>query len=359
GRGGGEVRVMTVHGAKGLEAPIVILPDTTSRADDQGGHLIETGDGGFVWAPRKADDCPFSAAARAWRLGAVERESARLLYVALTRARDRLIVAGVKSQAKRFERSWREYVETAFGELEAHPFALEGGGEGRRYGPDPVPAVAAAPPAAPAPPLPEWTFGLAPAEPDNAAWVSPSSAAEGAGPPAPSPLATVNGLGRYRRGDLIHKLLQLLPDVVPARRAAAARTILGRERDLTDPQRAEMAGAALTVLADPRFAAVFGEGSKAEVALAGAVGGLPLSGRVDRLVVSADRVLVVDYKTNRPPPARIEDADGAYVTQMALYAALLRQIFPDRQIAAALLWTDGPSLMAVPDAMMEEALARL
>ncbi|MEO8813469.1 MAG: double-strand break repair helicase AddA, partial [Caulobacteraceae bacterium] len=139
GRGGGEVRVMTVHGAKGLEAPIVILPDTTSRADDQGGHLIETGDGGFVWAPRKADDCPVSAAARAWRLGAVERESARLLYVALTRARDRLIVAGVKSQEHRFERSWREYVETAFGELEAHPFALEGGGEGRRYGPDPVP----------------------------------------------------------------------------------------------------------------------------------------------------------------------------------------------------------------------------
>ena len=125
-------------------------------------------------------------------------------------------------------------------------------------------------------------------------------------------------------------------------------------------QRAEMAAAALAVLDDPQFAAVFGPGSRAEVALAGAAArfpeGLAVSGRVDRLLVEDRRVLVADFKTNRPSPARIEDADGAYVLQMAVYWAVLREIFPGRSVEAALVWTDGPKLMAVPEKLMLGAL---
>jgi ATP-dependent helicase/nuclease subunit A len=117
------------------------------------------------------------------------------------------------------------------------------------------------------------------------------------------------------------------------------------------------------VLGDPRFAAVFGPGSRAEAALAGVAqrlpAGLAISGRVDRLVVEANRVLVVDFKTNRPAPDRIEDADDAYITQMALYWALLADIYPGRIIEAALVWTDGPKLMPIPEPMLEAALARL
>ncbi|MDB5482948.1 MAG: double-strand break repair helicase AddA, partial [Caulobacteraceae bacterium] len=235
--------------------------------------------------------------------------------------------------------------------------------EGRRYGPAPIPCAGEAVRDTETRPSPAWMAGLAPAEPALARYASPTSLGEGSPAPASSPLAAAGGLGRYRRGELIHRLLQLLPDIAPDRRAEAARRLLGRERDLTEDQRAEMAQAALGVLGDSRFAAVFGPGSRAEVALAGVAerlpAGLAISGRVDRLLVEADRVLVVDFKTNRPAPGRIEDADDAYVTQMALYWALLADIYPGRVVEAALVWTDGPRLMPIPPSRLEEALAKL
>ena len=148
----------------------------------------------------------------------------------------------------------------------------------------------------------------------------------------------------------------------PERRETAAR-LLAREPDLSEAQRAEMIGAAMGVLEHPDFADVFGPGSRAEVALAGSARALPeglaISGRVDRLVVTPTRVTVVDYKTNRPAPADISQADPAYVAQLAIYAAVLGEVFPTREIRAALVWTDGPKLMPVPEKMIAEALAAL
>jgi ATP-dependent helicase/nuclease subunit A len=124
-----------------------------------------------------------------------------------------------------------------------------------------------------------------------------------------------------------------------------------------------MAAAALSVLDDARFAEVFGPGSRAEVAVAGAAAALPaglkISGRIDRLVVLPDRVLVCDFKTNRPSPARIEDADPAYLRQMAIYWAVLSEVFPGRTVEAALVWTDGPKLMPIPENLMKRGLAGL
>ncbi len=363
-RGGGKVRVMTVHGAKGLEAPIVILPDTTSRATPIGGRLLEADDGAFLWAPRRPDDCPASAAAWMALQSAIWDESSRLLYVALTRARDRLIVCGVAmKQARAFERSWYDYVSRAFDEAPNHAFSLEGGGEGRRYGVDPAPAPGDLIKDAGEIVPPAWTGMLAPVAAAMASYASPTSLADAAKGPAPSPLAEIHGLGRYRRGDLIHRLLERLPDLEPGRWAEAARRLLLKETDINDDQRAEMAAAALGVLGDPVFADVFGPGSRAEVALAGGAAALPeglvISGRIDRLVVRPDRVLVIDFKTNRPAPGRIEDADAAYITQMAVYAAVLAEIYPGRSIEAGLVWTDGPSLMPVPSAMIARALEDL
>ena len=136
--------------------------------------------------------------------------------------------------------------------------------------------------------------------------------------------------------------------------------MLSRERDLTDEQRAEMITAAFSVLDDARFAPVFGPGSRAEVALSGTAPELPpgvaVSGRIDRLVITPERVLVVDYKTNRPAPDRIEDADPAYVLQLAVYVAVLRRLYPDRPVEAALVWTDGPKLTPAPQGLMDAAL---
>ncbi|HEY3798978.1 MAG TPA: double-strand break repair helicase AddA, partial [Caulobacteraceae bacterium] len=361
--GEGEVRVMTVHGAKGLEAPVVILPDTTTKATAQGTALLKAENGGFLWAPRKGEDCPASARARALRDQATDHESLRLLYVALTRARDRLIVAGVKPLLPHLLKgSWREHVEAGFkhASISARLVELEGGGLAQRFGADPLVLGPRAGVGAASEPLPDWAQRLAPPEPPATRYAAPSQLGEDDKTPAPSPLAKAGGLGRFRRGDIIHRLLQHLPDVAPDARAAAAQRLLARERDLTDDQRSEMAGAALGVLADPRFADVFGPGSRPEIALAGSAARLPpgfaISGRVDRLLVETDRVLVADFKTNRPAPDRIQAADPAYVRQMAVYWAVLADIYPGRRIEAALVWTDGPKLMPVPENLMRQAL---
>ncbi|MHB8530197.1 MAG: 3'-5' exonuclease, partial [Caulobacteraceae bacterium] len=362
-RPGGEVRVMTVHGAKGLESPIVILPDTTTRAAPMNGGLLDAPDGGLFWAPREKEDCPATGAAREARLKACEEESARLLYVAMTRARDRLIVCGVESQKSRFEASWYDFVQRAFAGLETGAFTMDGGGEALRYGPGPAIAVGPDGGSDALAALPEWAARPAPEEGPAARPLSPSRLGEASRGAAPSPLALAAGLGRYRRGEIIHRLLQILPDLPPAGRAAGADRLLRRELDLTVGQREEMAAAALSVLEDPRFSAVFGPGSKAEVAVAGAAARLPsgmrIAGRIDRLVVAPDRVLVVDFKTNRPAPARIADADPAYIRQMAAYAAVLGEVFPGRRVEAALVWTDGPALMPVPENMIAASLAEL
>jgi ATP-dependent helicase/nuclease subunit A len=366
GRDGGEVRVMTAHGAKGLEAPIVILPDTTTRGAAQGGPLLDAEDGGFLWAPRKADDCPASERARLAREEAANHESLRLLYVALTRARDRLIVCGVATKPQYFNGSWADYVQRAFEGPQIGAGVRVVGTEGMqilRYGDDPSIGSAALRVKATPAVLPAWTRGLAPAPAAAMRYAAPSALAEDERGPSASPLAEREGLGRYRRGLLIHRLLQLLPDVPPAARADGARALLERELDLTPAQRIEMAAAALGVLEDARFAAVFGPGSRAEAAVAGHAPGLPpglaVSGRVDRLVVEPNRVLVVDFKTNRPAPERIEDADPGYLIQMAVYVAVLRAVFPGRAVEAALVWTDGPRLMPVPENVIAEQLAVL
>jgi len=359
----GEVRVMTVHGAKGLEAPVVILPDTTSRAKAQGPALmpvaLEDGSEAWLMCPgRSADDCEASRAAREARQARTDAETLRLLYVALTRARDRVVVlgrGGTRMKTGFDEGSWWDVLTETFDRLGAEVHEADGV---RRFGADParLPPTGAATVSSVG--LPDWVR-VSPAPDPTARIAAPSQMDEVLRLPAPSPLAVAAGsLGRFRRGDLIHRLLERLPEIpAPERRDAAVR-LLSRERDLSDDQRGEMIAAAFSVLEDARFAPVFGPGSRPEVALTGRAAGVPVSGRMDRLVVTPERVLVADYKTNRPAPERIEDADPAYVLQLAVYVSILRQLYPDRRVEAALVWTDGPKLMPVPDAMIEAALIR-
>ena len=363
-----EVRVMTVHGAKGLEAPIVILPDTTAKAKPQGPSLMPVAlpDGGEAWlmCPGKSgDDCAASAGAREARGKRADDETLRLLYVALTRARDRLVIMGRAGTRGAEAGSWWSIASETFDRLGEAGLTRELDDGTLRFGVDPqlLPIQPAAGTADAT--VPGWALTRPPVE-AAARYASPSRMDETVRIPAPSPLATAAGpgapLGRFRRGDLIHRLLERLPEIEPAARPDAAVRMLAREPDLDADQRTEMIEAAFRVLDDSRFAPVFGPGSRAEAALTGGAPGLPpgvsISGRIDRLVITPDRVLVVDYKTNRPAPDRIEDADPAYVLQLAVYVAVLKRLYPDRAVEAALVWTDGPKLMPVPQALMDRTL---
>ncbi len=361
-----EVRVMTAHGAKGLEAPIAFLPETTIAQTGRGSSLLTVRDG-FLWCGAAARDCEATAVARQDRAAREEDETYRLLYVALTRARDRLVLCGrvaARTDPAKL-RGWWGAIRDALAHAEVAPqmrMVRVGDMEVERFGPDPLTMAGLAEPAPALSALPAWTAAAAAPE-AFARYASPADLGEGVQVPSPSPLAAAGGLGRFRRGDLIHRLLQILPDLAPGERAAGARSLLARERDLTDAQRAEMAAAALSVLEDARFAEVFGPGSRAEVAIAGSAAALPLglkiSGRIDRLIVLPGRVLVADFKTNRPSPVSIEDADPAYLRQMALYAAVLADVFPSHRVEAAIVWTDGPKLMPVPEILLAQSLADL
>lgn len=369
-QGRGEVRVMTVHGSKGLEAPIVILPDTTqkprARADRS---LFFTDDFGLVWGASGKIKPPLVEALAEADTESSDGESARLLYVALTRASDRLLVCGWKRFAapgRVEERSWYERLETLWAgenwtEFDSPITGADGEAlAGRRYGEIPL-RLGRAIRSDKAIVLPDWALEPAQEELRRGQTVAPSHFAETLEEgPALSPLTDDSGR-RFRRGSLIHKLLETLPDLPVDRREDGAKAYLAAQADLDDDQRAQMAAETLAVIRHPDFAELFGPGSLAEVSLTGSAPGLPdgvvLNGQVDRLVITDHEVLIVDYKTNRPPPADARDVPRLYLAQMAAYQALLRAIHPDRKVRCALVWTDGPRLMELDDTALSDALA--
>jgi ATP-dependent helicase/nuclease subunit A len=388
--GGRSVRVMTVHGSKGLEAPWVILPIGPQHTSASKDDLLLQDDGGdlFLCANGRKGDTAGISEIRVGKALKDEQEGLRLLYVALTRARDRLTLCGyagkrAASKSAAFD-PWYDLLANAFDRLEhtveamplKAPFDdLEQAKTavirlyGQRSATLPTEAVIA--PAEVI--LPGFvTQIVAQAEVDlergRERWAAISQMGDEDREEeerAPSPLESQNGLGRYRRGNLIHKLFEILPDIAPDKRSAVAVRYLDRQPDLNDSQRREMAAAVMAVLNDARFAEAFGPHSRPEVALAGSIGKtghgdeIMLSGRIDRLVVTADRVVIIDYKSNRPAPDRAEDAAIAYQRQMAGYVALLRRIYPDKAVEVALLWTDGPKLTPLSEALVNLRLGEI
>lgn len=362
----GLVRVMTVHGSKGLQAPIVILADAAGNPDSsptRGLTLDErdlSGEARAVPLPGLAKDekvGPIREAEAA--AAAAEREEHwRLLYVAMTRAEEALFIAGSLGarETEPAQESWYGQLAPLF---DGAPVPDPVWAERREWGGlGAVPEAVSAEASPVSFPVPEWASRPVGEEPRPPRPLAPSAAGEdlSADPPLPPGSRAVAA----RRGVLVHRLLERLPDIPPDRRGAAARAWLARNAaDLEDDMREEIAESALVVLAIPEWEEIFGPDALAEVPLAATVGGQVIAGTADRLLVKAERVLVVDFKTARRPPTDIAAVPAGTIRQMAAYAAALGAIYPGREIAAALLYTHAPRLIPVPDQLLASAKSEL
>jgi len=383
-----EVRVMTVHGAKGLEAPIVFLPDTCSIASGTPSSLLELADvrlpegfaAPFVWRVKGTSSHGTVTGASQARTTLEAEERHRLLYVAMTRARDRLYVAGFEGKRGRPDKCWYNLVSEALKSTLTEITAHDGGKVWRRTEAQSADAKAAKvslPDESVPALLPAWATRPAPREPTIAIPLAPSRleayAPDEEGEPLSAPTyprerrepsvvsPTLGEDSRFLRGTLTHALLQYLPGLPQKGWSQAAKSFIDRRgAALTPNARDGIVKETVAILTAPEFAPLFGPQSRAEVPVVAMLPnpkprGAPLRlvGQIDRLVDLGKEVLIVDYKTNRPPPKRLEAVAPAYLLQLAAYRLALAEIYPGRTVRAALLWTEGPRIMQVPGEVLD------
>ena len=358
------VRIMTVHGAKGLQAPVVILADATRAPSDRGDHVM-------VDIDQSEREVPIFHGGQSGKVGIIAdaaeaatkdamQEHWRLLYVALTRAEDLLFVGGAlpsqrgEKPPEVHEDSWYKVIEAAMTGLgaDAEPDALWGTAVLHRAAMDGE-AVLDGPrkeAAARGTDLPDWVRAPAPVEARPSRPLSPSAiAADDVASPPPTPAMQVAA----RRGQLLHALFERLPDVAAEDRPAiASRWLASHAGDLPAAERDSLATTVLAIVAEPRHAALFGVDALAEAPIAAVVDGVVIAGKVDRLLVGETRVQLVDFKTGRRVPADAASVEPYHLKQMAAYVAALGAIFPGRAIEAALLYTHDATLIELPAALI-------
>ncbi|MBP0617840.1 double-strand break repair helicase AddA [Jiella mangrovi] len=394
GHGRGEVRILTVHASKGLEAPVVFLVDPGSApfSASHGASLMawhampgrhHGAAPGFLWCPTKELRNAAVEELKASEKERAEEEYRRLLYVGMTRAADRLVLCGLAPKSGPNEESWLQRAERALvGEAQTVTNA-DGETTALRVGAVPTGAKLAPrehhAPQWPALPLSKLAPEILPPRPlspslagaaaeivpeigDDAAQTDEKTGTT-AETPAPSPVLAAAALPSFaiRRGLAAHRMLELLPDVVPAERFGQAQKILAAlAHDLPAAEAEKLTQSVLDVMEDPAFAAIFSSGSRPEVAVTGEVTlrgrTFTVNGTIDRLAVTADKVLIVDFKTNRPPPRTLADVPQSYVVQLALYRALIAPLYPGRAVEAALIFTEAPRLIDVPPERLDAAL---
>jgi ATP-dependent helicase/nuclease subunit A len=348
---GDAVRIMTVHGAKGLEAPVVILADTTADPNQLGGTSaildVPSPAGRFpIIRPRKEEVAPpFDQVLAAEKTRDLE-EHFRLLYVALTRAGERLILAGLKPIRTISANSWHSVVSQAMLsngiEADANAILRYASGTEQEVTPREAPAASAVRPTVPA-----WAVEPAPAEARPPRPLVPSQVVadtDSSAPPSPQLAAAAE------RGRLLHALFERLPSTPPDERRRGAFAWLQNAAGVSDAEaRAALVDTALGIIEAPEHAALFSPAALAEAPIAATLpDGTVVAGTVDRLLVTDEVVRVVDFKTGRQVPRSADAIPPGHRRQMQAYGRALQVIFPRHRIELALLYTAEPLLHPVP-----------
>lgn len=344
---GGHIRVMTVHGAKGLEAPVVILPDCAAPRSRDHGVILPLAGGVPAWKSARDDSPPVAEAALDARRAAEAAESLRLLYVAMTRAQSRLIVAaaGKVGRDDAGRPAWWHLVAEGMAAAGAEGLPETGmvlqSGDWRS-------ATEPAPPAAahPAPVLPGWIDSPAVAPPRVVA-LRPSDLGGAKALPGDDGW---DGPDAMAWGTALHRLLELLPQHPRADWPGIA-AAMGADGPA-------LLAEAEAVLQSTDTATLFAPGSLAEVPVSGNWQGRPMQGAIDRLLVNDSRVLAVDFKSNRVLPDGASEVPEGILRQMGAYAHMLGQVFPGQRVDTAILWTRGARLMPLPCDLVLAALQR-
>ena len=368
-----EVRVMTVHGAKGLQAPIVILADTiqtphstldllwgNQEIDERPSLLTQNGQI-LIWSPRSRTQDSITKQLVYESQRHQDEEYRRLLYVGMTRAQDRLYVAGYSNHQKIPDASWWNLVHRGLEPL-AKPFnftspsGAERGsnytweGEGLRLETPqteiPDRYIAEKEKAEEFSEMPSWADTPALREPEFVKPLAPSLG-ESAQADVQSPL--YNGDGHYfQRGFLIHQLLQFLPNLAVKEREICAQKFLERPiYGLSNNQIQLIVAETIGVMNDPICHSLFGPSSRAEVPIVGLLNSVPISGRIDRVVVEKKIIKILDFKTDRVPPVSVDEVSEDYLRQIAIYRTLLEKIYNNKNIECMIVWTNGPTLMVL------------
>lgn len=339
------VRLMTVHGSKGLQAPIVILPDTVrlKTVKQEAGWLH---DQDTIFYPLNKDYYESNCL----RLNETEKELSleeyhRLLYVALTRAEECLCICGYKKKNQPSPQSWYELCRQSLGNImtpSANDILVYQTEQltpaHNQAAPTIAPSVSA---------QPDWLTATVKEEAPLSRPLNPSHLDE-TNIAALSPLAASTDTLLYTRGRIIHKLLQLIPySNTKNRRGAIKEFLQNQAPEISAAAGDQIASEVLNLVDDPRFAGLFGPDSAAEVALMGEVDGQIISGQIDRLVVTPSQVIIVDYKTNRPAAQNISDVPPAYLKQMRAYRRLIAKIYPDKAVTSYILWTNTAQMMPI------------
>lgn len=339
------VRLMTVHGSKGLQSPVVILPDTVrfKTIKQEAGWLQDNNNLFYpLGKDYYNDQC---SKLQAKEQAKTTEEYNRLLYVALTRAGEQLYICGYSNKNSPSPNSWYELCKQSLSKLtspdqsgkmiyhHASELLPSSTDNTEKHSLDTV--------------LPQWINQPAPQENPLSRPLTPSHLEEDSAS-ALSPLSQENNTTLYARGNLIHKLLQFLPTQDVKNRAELARTYLATQaKDFSNDEQNKILDEVLNLINSTKFAPLFSNDSMAEVPLMGEIDGHIISGQIDRLVITDNKVMIVDYKTNRPAAKTLSNVPSCYIKQLHAYKKLAEQIYPDKQIETYILWTNTAQMMEI------------
>ncbi len=339
------VRLMTVHGSKGLQAPIVILPDTVHIKNiKQEARWFEKDD--ILFYPLGKENYEQNCK----DLNDIEKQKSldeyhRLLYVALTRAEDCLYICGYKKKNNPNDESWYEICKKALSSIsntlpnktmvyetpqQIIPKNINNETPSSSFNPT----------------VPTWlnqtanniasTKTLTPSHQDenNIAYLSP--------------LKQNNNENLYSRGRIIHKLLQFLPSNKSTDKKILIDRFLNHHGlSFSQTEKEKIKNEVINLISNKNLAPLFSQNSQAEVSLMGQIDDVIISGQIDRLVITKDKVMIIDYKTNRPAAQKIEDVPNTYIKQMQAYRKLVSKLYPTKKIETYILWTNTTTVMKI------------